>query len=387
MTLRHIMSGWRWLLGCWLLLAGTGMAHPILQNPMWVEVAPDVLKVKIYVSVRELNVVQGLPIAGDGAVDTALAVETAPRHSGYVLDHLSFRADGNPLSGTVTAIEPPKEVGKGMEGPDRAHFVYRLEYPLAQPPAQIALSHTMVQEFPSAPGVPWDLSYTYRFGPPGATPVEFGSITRGVEVVYKTGFAAAAGTVPTSVAALPRWPTLAGVGLLGAALGLGAGQRRERIKLIFVIILSFVAGWGAGAIPGAKLPAFLASALSGIGVLLISVDNIHRPLAPFAFRRWVLAILFSLVAGLAAWTGENPTAPPDFALFGTCLCLLGGLAHLGSSIAAHSATRAGPNRSEPKHPWIQLTSLLVCVGGLIVLLEGLGIRPWTYWFVRLTGGA
>ena len=38
-----IISGWRLLLGCWLLLTGQGMAHPILQNPMWIEVGPDLI--------------------------------------------------------------------------------------------------------------------------------------------------------------------------------------------------------------------------------------------------------------------------------------------------------------------------------------------------------
>ena len=381
----NIRSGRRWVLGCWLLLTGMGMAHPILQNPMWVEVAPDVLKVKIYVSVRELNVVQGLPIAGDGAVDTALAVETAPRHSAYVLDHLSLRADGVSLSGTLTGIEPPKEVGKGMEGPDRAHFVYRLEYPLARPPAQIALSHTMVQEFPSAPGVPWDLSYTYRFGPPGATPVEFGSITRGVEVTYHTGFAQAAGTLPIVAAAAPVWPLWIRFGLLGAALGLGVGNRSTLARLLGVIAVASLLGWGVAAVFGLHLPAFLAAALGGIGILLVSVDNIHRPLAPFQPRRWVLAAFFPAAAGLAAWTLSSASVPLDYRTLGRGIALLLGGGLLGAAIAIPSAARPLPEGGVAKHPWIQLASLLVCTGGLVVLLEGLGLRPWAYWLTRLGG--
>ena len=93
------MSGWRLVLGCWLLLLGLAEAHPILQNPLWITVKPDLMQLKLYVSLRELNVVQGLPIALDGAVDLELAKETAPRHDEYVLDHLNFRADGVPLQG------------------------------------------------------------------------------------------------------------------------------------------------------------------------------------------------------------------------------------------------------------------------------------------------
>ena len=379
------MSGRHWLLGCWVLLTGMGMAHPILQNPMWVEVAPEVLKVKIYVSVRELNVVQGLPIAGDGAVDTALAVETAPRHSGYVLDHLRLLADGIPLSGTVTGIEPPKDVGKGMEGPDRAHFVYRIEYPLAQPPAQIALSHTMVQEFPSAPGVPWDLSYTYRFGPPGATPVEFGSITRGVEVVYKTGFAQLPGTLPIATAIAPIWPLTIRFILLGTALGLGVGNRRTLGRLFGVIAMATLMGWGLAAVFNLKMPAFLAAALGGIGILLVSVDNIHRPLAPFQAGRWVLAVFFPAAVGLAAWTMASAPVPFHYGFLGPCVALLLGGGLLGAAIAIPSAARPVPEGGVARHPWIQLASLVVCAGGLFVLMEGLGLRPWAYWLTRLGG--
>lgn len=378
------MSGWRWWLACGLLAATVAEAHPILQNPMWVEVAPDALKVKIFVSVRELNVVQGLPIAADGSVDAALAAETAPRHSGYVLDHLDFRADGVALSGRVTGIEPPKETGKGPEGPDRAHFVFRLEYLLTPPPAGITLSHTMVKEFPSAPGVPWDLSYTYRFGPPGATPVEFGSITRGVEVFYQTGFAQPAGTVPVAVPPPPRWPLLAGVGLLGAALGLGAGNGRDRLRLVVAAGLLFFAGWKMGELGGVKMPAFLATALGGIGVLLVSVDNIHRPLAPCGIRRWVMALVFPAAAGLAAWSMAAVLNTPDAGLPGQCFSLLTGLAFIASALAQQSAKRPVPKGTEAKPPWIQLASLLICAGGLVVLLEGVGIRPWAYWLNRLT---
>ena len=380
-----LMSGSRWILFCWALLTGVGIAHPILQNPMWVEVAPEKLNVKLYVSLRELNVVQGLPITAEGEVETALAIETAPRHSAYVLDHLVFRADGVPLLGKVVGIDPPQTVGKGTEGPDRAHFVYRLEYPLARPPAQISLSHTMVREFPSAPGVPWDLSYTYRFGPPGATPVEFGSITRDVLVTYNTGFAQPPGTVAATAAVAPLWLLWIRLGLLGAALGLGVGNRSTLGRLLGVITLTWLVGLGVASVFSLKMPSFLAAALGGIGVLLISVDNIHRPLAPFQNRRWLLASFFPAAAGLVAWNLTLASLPLNYMpLVQSSALLLGGCL-LGAAIGILGASRSVRGEEAGKYPTIQLASLLICAGGLVVLLEGLGLRPWAYWIARLGG--
>lgn len=380
-----IMSGWRLLLGCWLLLAGQGMAHPILQNPMWIEVGPDLIKVKLYVSLRELSVVQGLPIAADGTVDGDLAAETAPRHSAYVLDHLSFRADGQPLTGKVSEIAPPKLIGKGVEAPDRAHFIYRLEYPLARPPAQVSLSHTMVQEFPSAPGVPWDLSYTYRFGPPDATPLEFGSITRGAEVSYKTGFAQPAGTVAVVEKPVSALPQLIRIALFGAAFGLGVGRRDRWLGRLLPLIPAVLLGWGVGAGLGWKMPGFLAAALGGIGILLLSVDNIHRPLADSGRRRGVLAVLFSAAAGWAGWSARGGEGAAAMISLGESLAGLALGYTVGSVFAQISAARPVADGTVAKYPWIQWASLLICLGGLLVLFEGLGIRPWAYWLKR-TGG-
>lgn len=141
----QILSGWRLVLGCWLLFMGFAEAHPILQNPLWITVKPDLMQLKLYVSLRELNVVQGLPIALDGSVDLEQAKETAPRHDGYVLDHLHFRADGVPLQGKVTSRTAPGEIGKGVEASDRAHYIYLIDYPLSSPPAILVWHHRGVQ--------------------------------------------------------------------------------------------------------------------------------------------------------------------------------------------------------------------------------------------------
>lgn len=362
---------------------GLAEAHPILQNPLWITVKPDLMQLKLYVSLRELNVVQGLPIALDGAVDLELAKETAPRHDGYVLDHLNFRADGVPLQGKVTARTAPGEVGKGMEGPDRAHYIYWIDYPLATPPARIAFSHTMVKEFPSAPGVEWDLSYAYRFGQPDVTPKDFGAISRGMEIVFETGFATAPGSVSASPNAVDHRPSLIRLALLGAVLGLGVASRGVLLRIAVVSGSAFLVGWGLGWGLGWRMPGFAAAALAGIGILLTAVDNIHRPSAGLHWRRWVLASYFPAVAGVAGAGSASGLSLPPATFAGLCLGALLGGCLAGAALALMSASKPAPEKALTPRPWLQLASLAVCLGGLVILFDGLGIRPWAYWVERL----
>ena len=382
---------WRaafWSMALALGLAGPASAHPILQNPIWIEVAPDRLEVKLYVSMRELNVVQGLPIAADGAVDMAEAEEAAPRHTAYLLDHLFFKADGQLLQGKVDQVTPPKHVGKGVEGPDRAHFIYYIKYPMAVPPARITFSQTMVKEFPSAPGVPWDLSYAYRFGPVGVAAVQFGALPRDTEVFYETPFPRTAGTdSPPAAATTPSSPRgpLTGLALLGLALGLGLASRNLMARTLGVVLAAFLAGWGIGSGLGLPMPSFLAAALAGIGILLVSVDNIHREAATQLTRRWLMAGIFPAAAGWAAWSATS--AAPAFGprLAGLSLLALLGATVVGSVLAMRRFTSPAQEGSSGKNGLVQAISLGVCLGGLVILCDGLGIRPWTYWLARLGG--
>jgi len=381
---RRVARAWCWLV--WSLLAAPAVAHPELQNPIWIEVAPDRLEVKLFVSMRELNVVQGLPIAVDGAVDIAEAVEAAPRHSPYVLEHLNFRADGVPLPGKVRTIEPPKSVGQGVEGPDRAHFIYFIEYPVAGAPARIQFSQSMVKEFPSAPSVPWNLSYLYRFRPLGAPQwLQFGALPRETEVVYETNFPPTAASRAAAVAVVsPHRALMMRLVLFGLALGLGIGSWRWLARILGLAALALGAGWLLGMGLGWKMPGFLAGALGGIGILLVSVDNIHRPLAVPQARRWIMAGIFPAVAGWAAWSvaGEVPFPPPAF--LGLCLTALAGGCLVGSVPAMGLAARPAAEHP-PKYGLLQLVSLLICGGGLMILFDGLGIRPWAYWLDRFFG--
>ncbi len=278
-----------------LLTFTTGVrAHPILQNPVWIESGADGLTIKLDVSVRELIVVQGLPQPAEGLVDLGEAIERADRHTGYLLDHFQVKGDGVRLKGTVTAIVPPKVIGTGLEGPDNAHFRYTIDYRFDAPPAVLTFSQNMCVEFPSAPGVPWDLSYAYRYGPKGETPRKFGPLRRDQELSFTTGYVRMRPALPGTLLAL--WAVFIVVTMLGGSLL--AGSRSPGI----VALMLWIAGMAAGKYLPAGPPFWLAALLSGAVTILTAADNIHRPASGPARRRiallWSGFLSFGFAAGL-----------------------------------------------------------------------------------------
>lgn len=376
---------WARLCRVLLLLTSGVCAHPSLQNSVFVDVKPQEVRIHLYVSLRELNVVQGLPVATDGSVDLEMAEEVAPRHSPYILDHLHLKADGNPLSGQVAEITPPSRIGKGLEASDRAYFIYQLVYPLAMPPAKLELSHTMVKEFPSAPGIDWDVSYAYRYGAPGETPRQFGVMPRGTVISFATGFLLPPGTVPAASPAFSRSGFPFDLALLGAALGLGLPNSAGRKWLVLPLCagVAFAAGWALAMASGWAMPGFLGPALAGTGILLASVDTIHRGASSRLARRsgWIFS-LFPAAAGWSVWSSPAGTTAGIAALEGIAV-LLGGL--MAGAVLSMAIRRSGTREDTPtvRAP-LQWVSLVICVGGLAVLLNGLGIHPWAYWLERVS---
>lgn len=376
---RHLFALLAVLLIHLISLAGMAEAHPILQNAMWMEVTPERIAVRLEVSVRELCVVQGLPLSEDGSVDPDMAQDTAPRHAPYVLDHLDFQADGKGLAGRVTGIDSPSHIKPGAEGTDNSHFIYHIEYPLpVPPPVRITLTQTMVKEFPSAPGVPWDLSYAFRCGPPSNPMKNYGVLPRTSQIAFLTDGAMAVEQTsdPGTPDRLP--PAQAALLALWAALGLNAASRRDALGIAGVAALSFFAGVLA-AKTGAELPHFVLAALAGAGVMLTSVDNIHRPGVPADARRYALAGIFSLAAGMSATIQKtSPDATPSSSV-GAFVLPAAVLFLLVTVVILQLRTNLSTDRIRGIR---QLLSMACAVAGIIVLFHGLGIRPWDYWLGR-----
>ena len=352
----------RWLLLLLLTLAGA-RAHPILQNPVWVAASPDRVTVELHVSVRELIVVQGLPVTDDGRVDALQAEDLAPKHSGYLLDHWLVKADGALVQGTVQSIKPPKVIGEGLEGPDRAHFTWTVEYPLAAPPRTLSITQNMCVEFPSSPGVPWDLSYAYRYGPHGETPWKFGVLPRDLTITFNTGFAPGSAEAGSIVRA-PRPATLLGLWIVFlVACVLGSSANWTALYPYIAAVIIFAAGLAAGRY-ATGVPVWLVHLVCGAVAILTAADNIHRPAGPALHRRLLLCA-GCLAFGTAFSAQERLT--PELPLVWHLLPLPAAIAAVLLAAGLVILARRHPPRTA--RLLIQLGSLLCCLDAAWLMLQ------------------
>jgi hypothetical protein len=122
--------------------ANFAAAHPIAENAIDVVVGPDRIVVDARISSEELFVVATI---GDLSPTEEQLQKAVEAHGAYVLNHLQIQADGKPLDGTAKWIADAAQSGADdAAGPSM--YVYRLEYPLAQPPQEIHVEQDFLRE-------------------------------------------------------------------------------------------------------------------------------------------------------------------------------------------------------------------------------------------------
>jgi hypothetical protein len=303
-----------------LLLCAAGLrAHPILQNPLWIDPSEQKLTLYMHVTVRELVVIQGLTVDTEGRADPLAAADAADRHTGYVLDHFQIETDGNPLKGgKVLNITPPDEHQTGMEGPDNTRFVFLIEYPLAGLPQEFSFSHTMCKEYPTAPGVPWDFSYATRYGaPPLGTAKLFFPMVMEREYVIDTGrgelangtATATTATAPTMVERPRQNHWLALWGIFGALSVCGA--QSVRMMWLRGALAAWMTGYIMASVTGIPLLPTLAAVLCGVAALLLGIDNIHGSADARGLRRGVVLTAGAFCFGWALFAQKPDWVSSD----------------------------------------------------------------------------
>jgi hypothetical protein len=349
-----------------LLAAAWAKAHPILQNIVWIEATPQCVTLNLEVSVRELIVVQGLPVAEDGSADLEEATDLAGRHGDYVLDHFHIKADDTLLKGTITNIVPPKRIGTGLEGPDRAHFTYTISYPLEKPPAVFEFTQDMCKEFPSSPGVPWDLSYATRYGPPENPIMKMSVLYRDSRLRYNTGFADAEVAGSTVVEARPlTWAALWILFIAAIVLGGGLGSLWYRAGAIL---------WLGGYLAAPEFmprafPLWPLALLCGVAAILAAVDNIYsRGAEPHPNRRRVLFLAGCLLFGLGL-SVQQPPFDIGHREWGGSLVL----SALVAALALAVLPRFLRQRAAAERLVVQFSSLAICTSAVWLMLRILGI--------------
>jgi len=285
-------------------LASTVWAHPDLQNPMWVQLSPSLVRVAINVSLKELSVAQGCNLTNTGILNHA-----AEKHRDYVLKHLSISAGTNALTGRVVSLSPPSRIGE----PEQTVYQYELEYPLpSPPPTELRFSHDMLREWPYAAATPWDISYVVRTkwsDSEGVTTWLLGS--RQTEVV-PTGWSAA--ETPPANPLTPkkqentfrdylRHGVLHILGgydhlLFVAALVVATVSFWEMLKVVAVFTLAHTLTLGLCVFGLIRLPPFIVEPVIALSIVMVALENVLRPERARSRIRLAVAFGFGLIHGL-----------------------------------------------------------------------------------------
>jgi hypothetical protein len=128
-------------MACGLLLAVPPLpAHPISIISCEALVRRDRMEMKIAVMPEDFLLVYGLYANAQSRIATDDITHSAEKHKKFLLDGLIVRdEDGNRLQGKVLGLEMPALPAEGLPVTDlmATTIVYRLEYPLAKPPAHL----------------------------------------------------------------------------------------------------------------------------------------------------------------------------------------------------------------------------------------------------------
>ncbi|MEQ1859861.1 MAG: hypothetical protein ABMA13_07995 [Chthoniobacteraceae bacterium] len=179
-----------------LCLLATAHAHPLIQNSMWIVFAPDRVRVAVNVSQREILVAQQV-----GAEITVAPDAATQKHGDYLVQHLVLNALAQPLTGRVEKITPPVLFGGD---PEQTFYQYELDYalPPGPPPTSVTFTHTMLSEWPYAPGQSWDVMYIARLKRSDQADVSTGLLRANSPQDFATGWTAPAAKERTK---RPAW--------------------------------------------------------------------------------------------------------------------------------------------------------------------------------------
>jgi hypothetical protein len=292
----------------WLILALTAVAHPLLQNAMWIVFAPDRARVAVNVSLREIVVAQELK-AEPNAIASDDLDAAARKHGKYLLSHLSLRDNSHDLSGKITKITPPVLFAAD---PEQTFYQYELEYPYrtTAPPSSIRIAHTMLKEWPYGLGQAWDVTYAVRLKRSDDPTVKTGLLRGGASEEFATGFAAAPGAEAAAAHAhessfisylqhgimhiLTGWDHL----LFVSALVLATVTFWEMFKVIAAFTLAHTITLATSVLTGFRLPDWFIEPVIAGSIIVVAGQNLLAPKRVHGWLRLAVAFGFGLIHGL-----------------------------------------------------------------------------------------
>ncbi len=289
-----------------LFCTAEAVAHPLLQNVLWIKCDADRVHVAVDASVREIAVAANLVVEEklDGISESVAAA--SEKHAGYVLGHLELAMNGHALQGHVTRTSAPTSVRLAEE----TRYQYELEYPIeaAHPEAAFSIRQSMLREFSYAPGQPWDVTYLVRYQPHGGQGLETVLLLPGKNVEIPTGLVATAPESATSSGfrtfgeyfAHGVMHILTGYDhlLFVSALVLAAMSFWEMVKVIAAFTLAHTLTLTLSVFHILRLPSYIVEPVISASIVFVAVENIFWPRRAKSWARLAVAFGFGLVHGL-----------------------------------------------------------------------------------------
>ena len=285
--LTFMKSSWLRVCLAWIGFALAVQAHPLLQDAMWIQFEPSLMRVAVNASLKEICVAQNLPAGLITNLEPAMLNRALEQQSDYVLRHLKFSVGTNVLAGTVIKLTRPPVVAE----PEQTFFQFELAYPITgAPPGEVNIENEMLKEYPHAAGAAWDVSYVVRAKCAGDNEATTWLLGCQKPATIPTGWENPA-TPAASIAPSQGWRTFCeyfwhGVMhiltgwdhlLFVSALVIATKSFWEMVKVIAAFTLAHtltlaLCVWGIF-----RLPAFVVEPVIAFSIIFVALENLLWP--------------------------------------------------------------------------------------------------------------
>ena len=284
-------------------LPAPAAAHPLLQDAMQIDVAPQCLSIRVSTTAEEILVAAAAAGRGDAAF-----ADKMRRHGEYLLAHLTVEVDGRLLRGQLAA-PPPDTVAAAPSQ------VYLLTYAVAgageRPAGRVTLRQEMLREIGLALGGPWEVTYVAtvaqqgrRLGEPrlfsAAEPLVFDGDWRVAPAARRGGTRLAWAYLRQGILhILHGYDHL----LFVAALVLAAATLRDLVKVVVAFTLAHATTLTLVALRIVSVRESIVEPLIAASIVVVALQNLVAPAASRRAPRLLVAFAFGLLHGCGFASG------------------------------------------------------------------------------------
>jgi HupE / UreJ protein len=287
-----------------LAWASPAGAHPLIQDQLWVVVAPDAIHLRVSATLREIAAAQAL--GADAVFDEESIRSGVASYPDYLLRHLRVRVRGEALDGRLVKLIPPAP-GSYSEAPDRVFARYDLDFPVAAsvPPSSVTVEQDVLRDVLYAPGQPWDVAYALRVKRVDRHEIASALLRAGEPFRYEPRWAGVPetpgfGTILLEYARHGIHHILTGFDhlLFVSALVLAALGLWDLAKVVAAFTVAHSLTLTLAVLGLVRLPPSVVEPLIAASIVFVAVENVAWPTRTRGRARLAVAFGFGLVHGM-----------------------------------------------------------------------------------------